>query len=231
MDDFDTRRWQRMAATITLDRAEPFRPVAGFDWVESPTQPLIETIRRWLHRGLEAGLQQLPAPSAHDLLADVRLARGEKVADRLRRWVLHVYAVVDRPASIRWNSLLTSACRKPGLWAEFGFPAPISDALREACLIATTTDWTLIDVFEGTRLTDWDLGIYAMFEFDDDENDPVHSLILVSGQWQDLHFWRQLASSVPLASRNEFVMRAERVAELVGSGVPLTWPAMEDWPE
>jgi hypothetical protein len=219
----EDRRLLRLIAVITLDRAAAFWDAIGVQGAE-PRHGLITPMRAWLQQNLERqtiqGAENRPQTG---LLARIQAAHGFPAAERTQRWVAHT----AHPDSMErtWQVVLTRAARTPPDWALLGLPRELESEAVEA----TASDSKQAEAYSHAELSDWDLGIWALLKFDEDENDPVNDLQLLSSRWKFMGLWRRLGNAVN--DRENFVHAANSIARGLGFKTPLQWVGTEDWPQ
>jgi hypothetical protein len=213
--------WRHLVAILTLDRVKPFFPDLGLGFVPPDTAQRI--LRQWLHRYLAAEVLGNPTPRVVELIRALAAEFGENEAERFGRQAQGGYFLAHDAPLNRWRRWMSGWSRRPELWQQLGMPAERSEALRQACLKATSGDAVIAaeDAVLAQPLSDWDLGVYAALGFDDDESAPLSSVVLTIGRIRFLRFWRELDQVLSERERQTLLENARRMVAAEGSRLPV----------
>lgn len=213
--------WRRLVAILTLDRVKPFFPDLGLGFV--PMETVQKVLRQWLHRYLAAEASGNPRPPVAELMLALAAELGEDDAERFGRQAQDAYFLADDAPLNRWRRWMTRWSRRPDLWQELRLPAERSEALRQACLRATSEETVLAaaDALQAQPLSDWDLGVFAALGFDDDENDPLTSVTLTINRLNFRRFWQELHRVLNEREKQVLLENARRLVAAEGSRLPV----------
>jgi len=216
--------WKRMVAILSLDRALPF--FTHIALAPNDISAFQHLLRRWLHGSLSGSSNA----TSKSLISELREQLGDASATEFERWVEGVYFARDDPSILTWQFLLVGCCRNGERWRTLVPQA--SEELRHVCMkiIADDRAQSVAQAAYDLPLSNWDLGIYALFNFDEDENDPITRLELIVEQVMFMKIWRLMEGSIPADDRDAFLGRAQVMASQMKSRVELRWPETEYWP-
>jgi hypothetical protein len=201
-------RWAMAIPLLTLDHVLPLFSAMGFD----PSDPgrLQQTLRSQMIRARHGFAQTgFRVPVAADTMASAIVAElGQPDGAQLASWIARVFHSdpTDARDLRQWTTLLRQ-CRRDRVKWRVLFP----DIRHESEILERFLQSIDIDAFEkqyddctGRPLTDWDLHLYAVFHYDDDDEADTPSgphlwLAPTVREYQGYRFWSWLGQSLSRA--------------------------------
>lgn len=162
---------------LSLDRVVPYFTSMGL----TPSQEHAQAIKECVRQAIEANRRQfiVDPGSVPELKANVteafdrRFGSSGRVA--LFRWLAEdfIHTTADRAPVFDWHLLLSLACRDPSRWSALSLPVTVNEHARLYLIKAVdTSDIEAIeDSLEGLPLSAWDVQMYLIHGFDDEDDD------------------------------------------------------------
>ena len=231
----DPVRWARALPLLTLDRLQPFYSAMGLSAVDPHQMQLV--LRDHLIRARSAfGPSLFANPVAVESVAsDILAALGPRDARSLACWIEGIFHAdpVDGKELRAWTTLLRHCRRAPKMWDSL-FASPHSGAETLNAFELSIN----IDPFEQqfaelgeAPLSDWDLHIYAInfFDEDDSEGAPNGPHLWIAPTVRDVQghrFWRWMQGSFSAAELTQIRRQAEAIwqSELLSPEGPMPDP-------
>ena len=223
--EIDAQRWATAVPLLTLDQVRPFFPWLGLNATD-PEQlqrvlrcQMIQARHDFAHSGFKA-----PAPAS---VTATRILDALSVKDRayLALWIGRVFHCDPGDAGPlrQWTTLLRHCRQRPELWkALFGSGQRSGEVLAELKRAINIDDFELrYEHSVNSRLSDWDLHLYAVHFYDDDDsegapNGPHLWLAPTVRDFQGYRFWYKLGTSFDRAELAQIHARAQAVAAEAG---------------
>lgn len=145
---------------------------------------------------------------------------GKKMRDSFEAWGTHIFEEkVEEHLLLRhWTTILRYASRRPETWNELGIQGDFNSEVRDAFALSDNTEafeqrWQEI---AKRPLTDWDLHMYAVSGFNDDDplpiNGPYSYLYPVVVVNQQINFWIWLLDNLPPEDKKRLSQNALKLA-------------------
>lgn len=209
----DEERWGAAATILSLDTVAPFFEHMGVP-VKEPA-----ALQRLLRECIVANRKDFESDPTRipDLrkrwLAAIATRFGQRAADDLESWVTHdfMHTAADFRAFSLWYYVLALA--RVDHWNELHLPADLSkEALRRLNDVLDRNELhKLADAVEEKRLSDWDLEMYALHGFDEDENAPYNWVLETVKRRRFTSYMRWLGQALIDKDRAEFIRHANTV--------------------
>jgi hypothetical protein len=211
----DSRGWQRMMAILSLDRVTPV--LKQLEIPASPARDLQLIFRKVLLKYRDVLPEDRPGTPSNmvsDCMQEVVTKFGRDAAKLFYRWLEHVYFATEDTEYRSWRLVLIRLVRDEARWRSIGIPAEKSEKLRKLCEEATQTNEELessLAASHAKALSDWDLAIYTLFGFDDEDNDPLASVAQVLRRMQFMRRWQKLERQTSPQEQQALVKVAQEV--------------------
>lgn len=230
----DSRGWQRMMAVLSLDRVTPV--LKQLEIPVSPERDLQLIFRKVLLKYrdvLPEDRPGTPSTMVSDCMQEVVTKFGRDAAKLFYRWLEHVYFATEDTEHRSWRLVVIRLVRDQTRWRSIGIPAEKSEKLRKLCKEATQTNEELESSLTGSHakaLSDWDLAIYTLFGFDDEDNDPLATVAQVLRRLQFMRCWRELERQTSLEERQALVKVAREVGHEMSRFAKIDMLDSAEWP-
>lgn len=228
MSTLEDGPWRRVVSILVLDRALDFYPEMGLEFFDEDDW---NALRQWYYRLLQAKhLNQAGPEKFNDLLVFLN-ERQTGLGELFSSWAAFIANVNDSPLIGCWEDFLANRCRSEDAWNQLGIPEKLLASTRTDCKAATYS----LDMFElgderdQVQLSDWELPIYTLNGFNDDDNSPINDLVSWVLRFRFMSFMKQLDRSLG-ASRRRFYENCKKLAEHEISAAVLTRPDFSMWP-
>lgn len=225
---FDGDRWAKGIPLLTLDVVRPLYGHVGLE----PRDP--DRLRAVLRQGMIEARRRfvtnasVPA-TAEQVASSVRNALDSEDARVLEQWITSVFHAkpTDNAELRQWTTLLQHCRRDETLWN--GFFVSAQHARQALAKFARALDLGEFDEryreLTTVTLSDWDLHLYALHFFDDDDsegtpNGPYLWLAPTVRDHQALRFWRWLTRALDEPELMHFRQRAASIAQHEGWVLP-----------
>lgn len=169
-------RWGAAVAILSLDVIVPFYAHLGLK-IANPSlflQLLRETILS-NRRAFEANPSQIPNIQG-TILQSLETSFGSEFSRMFEYWVQNVFVFTGQDFSplSKWYILLALARTDRQRWISLGLPQGISEESRSKLedIFDHNELHALADQIDKHPLSDWDIEMYSIHGFDDDENEP-----------------------------------------------------------
>lgn len=212
------RRYFYASALLSLDVTVPFYGLMGLTvreqvpWAEC-FRAFIRSERPNYFAGEPAYLAKLPS-----LIVDfIAKWRGTYAARYVAWWVEHIYSEGPQDhANLRaWILLFRAARRPPQTWSQLGLSPRLSAEAKERFNESTNRDeWDrLATQLQSRPLSDWDLHLYAIFQWNDNlpdaPNGPLSMIYPIYSVWKGYEFWRWLLEQLSEDELKNFHLAAQ----------------------
>jgi len=230
----DSRGWQRMMAILSLDRVTPV--LKQLEIPVSPVRDLQLIFRKVLLKYRDALPEDKPGtPSTmvSDCIQEIVTNFGRDAARLFYRWVEHVYFATEDTEYRSWRLVLIRLVRDRARWQSIGISPEKGEKLRKLCEEATQTNEELEASLTASRakvLSDWDLTIYTLFAFDDEDNDPLATAAQVLRRLQFMRCWRELERQTSRDERQALVNVAREVGHEMSRFAKIDLLDSAEWP-
>ena len=232
---FNADRWAKIVPLLTLDVVRPLFPAIGLELSDAAAfqqivRQVIVTARKDFARSSDA------AAIAPERLAESILESLDPAsAVGLTRWISDIFhGEPSANAELRvWMNVLRHCRRNESHWRRlFATSARARDALEMFVRALNIDDFESRYVELTARpLSDWDLHMYAVHFFDDDDlegtpNGPYLWLAPTVRDYRGRQFFRWLSGTLSDAERLTFVHEANGVARdeaLTSNPLPDPW--------
>lgn len=184
---FATRHEEKLGAAIALlsmDRIVPF-----YQWLGVPTEepsPLVSALRAAIianRRAFAADQSRVPNLWRAVETAFIEVDGTPALTD-LQAWIEEVFVYDDQDLrqTQPWFMLLGLTFRNDDRWRQLILPEPIKTATQERLSTVFSRDeiHALADTVDAEPLSAWDVEMYSLHGFDEDENDPYNWVLEVA---------------------------------------------------
>lgn len=196
--DFDDSRWAGATVLLSLDVALPFHEMMGLR-VMNPTefQSALRAFIRQYRILFYSGEGEANKPAASSVFSFVQSAAGAPSANAFRWWTANLYCEGPREhLDLQfWTLVIRFARRTDDDWKKLNLPFRVSDEAKLRSTQSTTLD-AYNSLWEDLRkhpLSDWDLHLYALKEWDDDvpdvPNGPESIIYPITAAARGYSFW------------------------------------------
>jgi hypothetical protein len=231
----DLSKWVKAIPLLSLDLLRPLFSLMGL----SPRNP--QQLQQAVRGEIMRARWKFEQSAFHSLASVQEVVEGilESVepsdADHLRKWTQFVFhgQPTDNLDLRQWLTFLRHCRRNLALWNRvFSEALPPAEALNkfERAIDISEFD-TKYEELSGHRLSDWDLHIFAVHFFDDDDsegtpNGPYLWAAPTVRDFQALKFFGSVLSAMRPEQVDRWWKRAERVAgeEQIGTAGKLPDP-------
>ncbi len=197
------RQWLQAAALLSLDCTVPFLPLIGLD----PRIAWKDCMRAFFreHRSLVFSGKPFETASLQSIISGFTdRILGISNTHKLIWWMAIVYSEgpQDHTALRSWTLVFRCARRTSENWVRLELPVRLRDEAKKQFNLSTNLDeWNqLILEKRAKRLSDWDLHMYALHQWNDDlpdtPNGPESMMYPVMRVWKALLFWDWLLSEI-----------------------------------
>lgn len=205
-------RWGAAVALLSLDVVVPFYAHLGLQIVESKSflQALRETIlsNRRTFEGDQSHIPDLKGAILNTLTHHF----GHETASTFEDWVnnVFVYTGQDFAPLSKWYMLLALARTDSQRWNALGLPPTLAKEAHTRLdeVLNRSELHALADQIEKRPLSNWDLEMYALHGFDDDENDPYNWVLETVKKRRFGGYLGWLVASLSDEQRSRFVDNA-----------------------
>lgn len=174
-------RWGAAITLLSLDVVAPFYASLGLQVTDTKTwlKLLRDTILS-NRRAFEVDQSRIPDLKG-SLLSALKHRLGPEAASRLNHWIENVFVFSGEDFSrlSRWYMLLALSRTNPQRWGALGLPHGFSEEARTRLeeVFDRTRLHALADQIDKRPLSDWDLEMFSIHRFDDDDNDPYNWIL------------------------------------------------------
>lgn len=227
----DVWYWKKAVPLLSLDVIRPFFGEMG---IGAPDAAVFQRLfRQCVVKARPSRASGVPNPSPEAWITDVtsrlRDLFGEAFVDQFRRWMFSVlFPPADLPYNA-WRLILSDCSRTPESWQSLGFPATVAEPLRQRLL--EVLDWTgLQGIAEEIRrqpLSEWDLALYALYDYYQEANDPIADAVAASKRRRLFAFWRDLEKATTAEERIRLLQGGQERAKQKGMSLTLSLLRLE----
>lgn len=208
----DQERWGAAVAILSLDVVLPFYGLLGIEITEaSEWQQLLRATILSNRRKFEKNPGRIP-DLREAILKAIRTQYGRESVRLFEDWVENVFLFVgqDFVALNKWYMLLALSRRNRQRWEALSFPQELTKEAQQRMEDVLNRDQLhrLADQIEEVPLSDWDLEMYALHGFDDDDNDPYNWVLETVKKRRFLEYMRWLVSSMDENQRQQLAASA-----------------------
>jgi hypothetical protein len=215
----DGRRWSTLLVILSLDVVRPHYPRMRLHVRESFVPLVRDVIRR---RASLARRQPLePSYFVPDALRAIARSFDEDTCAGLIHWgrTIFTFARSEYPTLRQWTDVLAAAVGDNSRWRALRLPPDVSDEARrrfasaeEAVAAGTSTA-----VAHEEPLSDWDVCLYTLRGFDDEDlsdnaNRPLRWVGDTAGTARRREYWRWLLSRLTAERQRMLVTAASQFA-------------------
>jgi len=203
------------AALLSLDVVRPFYSHLGVPAPEPST--FIQTLRDSILDNRQAFLRDPSRiPNIHKKIMEALAHRfGTSTATEYDRWVRHtfVHSAADFEPFSNWYMVLALSRNIPDRWGALGLPKSISSKARLELdgILDRTPMHHLADEIGMKPLSPWDLEIYTLHGFDDDERNPYHWILETVKKRRFVGYLGRVAEQLSEDERRSFWDNADEV--------------------
>jgi len=207
------------AALLSLDGTTPFFAAMGVPapdprrFVRALRDAIVENRREFQRR--PERIPDLEARIEAALDKEFGPAAGEAYRNWLRDYFVHS---ADDFRSFRdWHMVLALSRRDSDRWDALHLPKDLSDEARirlERILDRKTLHRTAEET-QARPLSGWDIEMYTLHGFDDDENDPHQIVLETIKKRRFVEYLKWLAGSLSPEQRREFRQCADALRERI----------------
>lgn len=205
-------RWGAAVALLSLDVVVPFYAPLGLQIVESNV--LLQVLRETIlsnRRAFEVDQSHIPDLKGA-VLNTLRHHLGHDAASTFEDWVNNVFVWTGQDFALlsKWYMLLALARTDSQRWNALGLPPALTKEshIRLEEVFDRSKLHALADQIEECPLSDWDLEMYALHGFDDDENDPYNWVLETVKKRRFVGYLDWLVASLSDEQRHRFVDNA-----------------------
>jgi hypothetical protein len=217
---FDPNGWPFVFTLLSMDVVVVFYELVGLK-IAAPQafRDLLRVQILQLRREFATPPEGLFYPTER-VLGPVGYAFGETQRNHLVWWAHHIFAwdIQEHRALIMWTDILRHCAGEPESWRELGFRAQLDDAVRREFLKSidrSPYDQRYLETY-AQPLSDWDLHIYAIHLFDDEDdaapNGPHSYLYQTFMNNQGYHFWDWLLNQLEPSEQAALQRNATAIA-------------------
>jgi hypothetical protein len=166
-----------------------------------------------------------PNPNAwiSTVFARIESAFGSGFLQHLHAWMFSVlFPAEDLPYNA-WRLIFSMASRSAERWSSLGFYSEHAEDLRHRYLELSETEVILRSIGEmrAEQLSEWDLAMFALNRFYDEENDPFSEVMNAVKRHRLFTFWDELERSTSPEERERVLKSAQNYANSKGLSVTL----------
>lgn len=206
-----TRDEEKIGAAIALlsmDRVVPF-----FQWLGVPTNepaPLVTALRAAITANRQAfAADQSRVPNLWGAIEAALIETTDTPSPTdLQAWIEKnfVYDAHDLRQIQPWFTLLGLTFRIDRRWSQLILPEPIKTATREQLAKVFSRDeiHAVADTVDAEPLSAWDVEMYSLHGFDEDENDPYNWVLEVATKRSISEFLEWLRPQLSAAQTDAF---------------------------
>lgn len=213
------KRWATIATLLSMDVVLPFFPLMGLH-LDRPND-LMNYFRRCILSARNAHPHG-PYISSSQLFAGINSHFGKDAVLKLKAWNEHVFEddLRDRRHLRNWKHVLRSALADEALWVGLWGNRETAQSVRREFLRSLDQKHynEVFDEVYSTPLSDWDLHIYAIHLFDDDDEDgtsvsPDTWVHPTCRACQAIQFWTWVLGSLRSDELDSLHANAAKLAE------------------
>lgn len=217
----EQERWGAAVALLSLDVVSPFYRYMGLELGQPDAfQKVLRDVIVSNRRLFEADQSQIP-DLKRAVLETLENRLGTAAAGELRHWVedILVYTGQEFAHLSQWHLLLGLARTSHERWAALGFPGHLSEKARQEMDKVFDFDELdeLADQVDECPLSDWDLEMYALHGFDDDDNDPYNWVMEAVTRIRFEAFLKWLIASLSEQEQRQLVRNANTLRSQIES--------------
>ncbi len=214
----EQERWGAAAGLLSLDVVVPFYAHMGLA-IPDPKE-FVQVLRKCIlenRRTFEKNPNRIP-DLKNTLLATLRHEFDPRTAEAFEEWIIHefVFLPYDFAPLWHWDYVLVLARWDSQWWDALGFPPDFSERARarlEADVIDHDGLHKLADRIDQRPLSDWDLEMYSLHQFDDDDNDPYNWILQTVRKRRFSAYFRWIVDSLSDAQLQDLLVNADLVRE------------------
>lgn len=172
-----------------------------------------------------------PAVWVSEVVSRMTTIFGDTFVAKFRKWMSSVlFPPPDLPYNA-WRLIFSDLSRSPESWQYLELPPDQAEPLRKR--YSTLTDWApvqaIADRVKAQPLSEWDLAIFALYNFYEEANDPVAEALAASKRRHLFTFWRELEQAATV-DKQRMLLRAQVLAKKKGMTLTLGLLDSGDWP-
>ena len=184
----------------SLDLTIPFYPLIGLD--RGGEFPWRDLTRDFIRERREDPPEEAPASFERTLAVFTRIEKeaGPAASRVFRWWCEEVYCEShkERPALYTWKWIFRGARKTANDWNALELPDALRKEAKERFQQSTDSDAfdALSESVASQALSDWDLHLHAINEWNDDlpdaPNGPLSQLYTIQSTYRSLDYWTWL---------------------------------------
>ncbi len=216
-------RWNKIAALLSMDVVVPFYELSGLR-VPDPLA-FRDLIRKLILDGRSEFPETDPAVvfiRREHLLEVTASVFGNQMRSQFEQWGDRIFELkIDEHVDLKhWARTLSYAHRTPNIWASLQIPATLNDEFLKRFLESIDTDEYDRKREEIYRLplSDWDLHMYALHRFNDDDPPPTTGpdsyLYPTVKAYRGLRFWAWVLKAFTPENLTLVQQNATRIVQL-----------------
>ena len=222
----DPARWPLIFVLLSMDVVVPFYELMGLrGFSENALRDSLRAELLKTRRKFASGMQGSVSYSPEETFAALRTVLGVTQSNHLRWWGQRVFAWdIQEHRHLRlWEALLRYLAEQPEKWLQLHIPERLSTAARQRFLLAIDRAPydEINDALYGRPLSDWDLHMYAVNLFDDEDpagpTGPSSYVYPTFKHYQGYTYWAWLGQHLTAAERDNLRCQATNLASQIES--------------
>lgn len=218
-------RWGMIFILLSMDVIRPLCEAMGLRLRDKDS--FREMLRRLIlenRRIYEQNPEAVP-PLADRVLEQMEANFGESEADHFYKWATTVYNEVhaNQPQWSAWETLFFQAAYNPEMRDRLGLPSGKCDSILTQYRDALDMDDVEQEVenLKAKLLSDWDLEMYAIHQFNNDDLSDPFSIVLRTVRMNLFQiFWEKLIPQLSTAESMQLWKRAQSLLESLTVWMP-----------
>jgi hypothetical protein len=222
---FDPNRWPFIFTLLSMDVVVAFYPLIGLE-ISEPTRfrDLVRSQILQVRREFAAVPPEGASYSPKKTLDAIERTFGTAQGKHLVWWGQRIFAwdLQEHRELTLWEDVLRFCADDAGRWNQLGLPAHLSNAARQEFVRAIDReayDQHYVEYYDKP-LSDWDLHMYAVNLFDDDDvatPSPAKYLYPTFMNNRNYRFWAWLMKQTTSRERDSLMNNAITLAKQVAS--------------